>query len=462
MPFKLTEQEKQALKEADRGGPFKSFQKEMVVYVVLLILAIILFWQHYSILTLIVVVMAGVISIRYGTSLRASKATLSVANKVEAELKKQQKSALKFRPKVFLFVVLPLILLLVGVLVYVLYLPTYKEREEMIYGVDVINMPEQSQDETTDWQTYRNEESGFEVKYPQGWYVYSSNVSNIKIISFQNQSNEVAVDANKSSFFRCDLRIINEPVESWLARQSLLCDSFGTECYSERTKIGENEGYFIKGGQKQEDGSDGFARVLFYGDTTYLVETLWPKECSFWNQPQKCEIFNQVLSTFRFIEAKDSQQETPNVTSCPPTEIIAPDGWKPYQNEKFTFEFQYPKDWVVVEHKSMGAPYLAYVEFGPKDTIQEGGSSAVDVRNQNIEEFMADLQKEFIIEGNLPVCFGNKIATKYHIQSLGAMKAEREIVIARQGDTLINFYLGEGQGNNEIIDQIFSTFKFLE
>ncbi|MCG2690249.1 hypothetical protein L6252_03150 [Candidatus Parcubacteria bacterium] len=177
LPFKLTEQEKQALKEAGKGRSFKSFQKEMVVYVVLLVLAVALFWRQYSILTLIVVAMAGVISVRYSASLRVSNVTLSVANKVEAELKKQQESALKFRPKVFLFVVLPLILLLVGVVVYVLYSQS-QERKEMIYGLGPVleapiveNNANETVDETANWQTYRNEKYSIEMKYPDKWVI---------------------------------------------------------------------------------------------------------------------------------------------------------------------------------------------------------------------------------------------------------------------------------------------------
>lgn len=37
-----------------------------------------------------------------------------------------------------------------------------------------IRLPEKVEDETADWKTYRNENYGFSIEYPSGWFAYDN------------------------------------------------------------------------------------------------------------------------------------------------------------------------------------------------------------------------------------------------------------------------------------------------
>ena len=109
LPFKLSEQEKQAMKETGKSKVFKSFQKETAIYLILLALAFIFLWKQHNILILIVVAVAAIIGVRYSRVLKSSKATYSIGEKVEKEIKRQQEATKK--------VALPIIFGMVGILI---------------------------------------------------------------------------------------------------------------------------------------------------------------------------------------------------------------------------------------------------------------------------------------------------------------------------------------------------------
>ncbi|MDP3057402.1 MAG: hypothetical protein Q8N37_02675 [bacterium] len=63
-------------------------------------------------------------------------------------------------------------------LIIVVYLPAFKNYSPVVVQPTVEPTPVV---DISDWKTYRNEDIGFEIKYPVGWYLYSDSPSDIFI-----------------------------------------------------------------------------------------------------------------------------------------------------------------------------------------------------------------------------------------------------------------------------------------
>ena len=317
-----------------------------------------------------------------------------------------------------------------------------------------------------DWQTYRNEDLGFEVRHPLDWIEQKKEEG----VSFELPPAIVYVGGNthpSNVYFYIKIGLYKEYdsldsyFEEWRANYpNFVNDWHVSELFP--ISVGGITFYNYSWIQQMQGEmyltlKDGYLFIISFAlDNT---EAKHPDYNDMRATEQYAQ-FQKFLKTFHFIQAQAEQPAEKIV--CPSVDVSLIDGWHIYQSEKFAFKFYYPGDWAAIEYKNPGKPYLAFIELGPEASIQEGGSSAVAVRNQTAETYVLELQKEFIVEGSMPICLGNKMATKYYIHSLGVGNIEREVVIAQQGETLFEFSLGANQSDNETFDQMLSTFRFLE
>lgn len=168
--------------------------------------------------------------------------------------------------------------------------------------------PVASFEETADWQTYRNEQYGFEMRYP-AFYRASEESSLKKVRFFHERSAELFLPG-------ATIEVMEESVDSVV--QKLKNRDPGI------TRVVEEKDVVISGQSAKKlvlttaVGFDDISYLLVKGNLTFLLNGLQSQE--------------QILSTFKFIE---------------PGSSVDTSTWKTYRSEDWGFEVKYPREWNV-------------------------------------------------------------------------------------------------------------------
>jgi len=198
--------------------------------------------------------------------------------------------------------------------------------------------------DTSDWQTYRNDEFGFEVKYPTTWQVEEFSDLHLSygtvLDSSGPQKDRLYIVPGGLSY----TSIGNPEVvyqQEVLAGKQVRVQSI----YQENNLIAKN------------------IEVSLATGTYITIYTTPDSNGAFSN-------IDQILSTFQFIEPIDTST------------------WQTYRNEEFGFEIQYPNDWVLNTDRG---------EYGRIVSLSDPIRNEIREENMKLPEYEGGLRDVEII-----------------------------------------------------------------
>ncbi len=352
----------------------------------------------------------------------------------------------------------------------------------------VIEPAKQIEDETADWKTYKNKEYGFEFKYPKEF--------NLDEPAIVEASNDI------DSPFSIDLMsaIVENNGHDWESTFFVVethDKPYGLISKGEVFGIKNGEGieealqkaYAGKRGvltykDKETNSREEIGKVvmegkLFYdillssekGIYDYSVRIIIPFSKSGDSMDTQIhkfiEIYNQILSTFKFME----KDETAN--------------WKTYRNEEYGFEVRYPNNWLKDEVdlfpdyiKEAVISSLSHTFFIPQiKRIPEDvwvsvstsfcKTSSCDPREE-IEELYRRTIRQSTIGGKSVFIFDNAFEAERNLNYILINETKTKqaclTLAIHHGRQTGTEYLPDEEIDPElqIFQQIISTFKFVE
>jgi len=291
------------------------------------------------------------------------------------------------------------------------------------------------EDETADWQTYRNEKYGFEFKYPHEWIIEDlSGTKDILVYINLRPSGNIDCGCGLHRFF---IDVDKKSIEEHRTTLGY-------------TTIEAEEEIEISGvsGIKQIRKHDGELIFIFFPiDSDKTLEINFGDDCDEDNKDLCDEAMNQMLSTFRFIEDETAD-------------------WQTYRNEKYNYKIKYPDSW------------NSSVELGDTDALTENSSSFIkkgnvllglsiivyeNTENLSLKEWWEEQYKDWSVKYDYSYEGKKFIAPEIEAE---AYKIERtgfydNCYLISKNQKVYMIYFSVLPGSEEI-DQMLSTFRFLE
>ena len=299
-------------------------------------------------------------------------------------------------------------------------------------------------------RVYKNEEYGFELKYPEDWYL-RRNYHNTDVM-FLNTYKEIVRGGLRpddywlspyskrnpkyiDNWVGIGINVYQKPVDfnwdSWMKNEFPVVEKYENLDYSNLNSdlngikviksIGGISNIFL-------DGENEIFNVRFFSAFPYDVDD------------DGLNYFEQVISTFKFIE-KDQIAD-----------------WQTYRNEEFGYEVEYPNE--IIEEEDA----VLFTGLIDKDTVVV---KILVKRNKSSDDLVSNIEKDIIVQeagaitSDEMVSFGNTLSRKI-VYGLPTGTDRTIYYIERNQDTIEIIWGYYERENIENIEKILSSFKFIE
>lgn len=258
------------------------------------------------------------------------------------------------KPNTLLWVAVLVGIFLVGLAV-VLFVLGERDRDPVVPEEENVEKEEVEELDTSDpalgeieeWRTYRNEEYGFEFRYPVS---FSLEIGTESFIHPDYRHDcfvaELSGGSETESIFEFRLNCSGVGLDPTTAEER-------PDSVDGREAIRIFPGGYVDGEFPDEQGK--FLMVRYTEPDYNFV--LWGRGIQ---DPEDEGLFNQILSTFRFLN------EGNNIS------------WQTYRNEEYGFEFRYPEEYIV-EDRHMGDGPKILTGFSIRNIQNDSETSIIAV-----------------------------------------------------------------------------------